>query len=79
MHEDEIGHVRVAASWLRRLEPGLDEVEAYERAVPFPLGAARAKGRRFDEASRRRAGLGDALIEHVRTARARAEEHPRRC
>jgi hypothetical protein len=48
-------------------------VAAYEAAVPFPLGAARAKGRRFDAGARRRAGLGEDFIEHVRRARSRAE------
>ncbi len=74
VHADEIRHVRLAATWLRRLAPdGEGEVEAYEAAVPFPLGAARAKGRRFDAAARRRAGLGEDFIEHVRRARSRAE------
>ncbi|MDJ0852486.1 MAG: DUF455 family protein [Myxococcota bacterium] len=74
VHADEVRHVRLAATWLRRLSaPGSDEIEAYEAAVPFPLGAARAKGRRFDADSRRRAGLGEAFVEHVRRARSRAE------
>ena len=67
--------MRVAATWLRRLcSPGTPEIEAYEATVPFPLGAARAKGRRFDTAARRRAGLGEDFIEHVRRARSRAEQ-----
>jgi uncharacterized ferritin-like protein (DUF455 family) len=72
VHADELRHVRLAATWLTRLTPaGTSDIEAYEQAVPFPLGAARAKGRRFDAAARRRAGLGEAYIEHVRAARAR--------
>lgn len=58
--------------------PGVDEPEAdltaYLAAVPFPLGPARAKGRRFEPAPRRRAGLSDALIEHVRLARSTSEQ-----
>lgn len=73
VHEDEIRHVALAARWLTRLSPGRGEVEAYARAVPFPLGPARAKGRRFDAEARRRAGLSDGLIEHVRQARAPQE------
>lgn len=106
VHHDEIGHVRLAARWLRKIgEDGettaasgraadLNEgdprdidslpepivvpppitsrdrdVELYERHIPFPLSAARAKGRRFDEAARRRAGLSRAFIEHVRAAK----------
>jgi uncharacterized ferritin-like protein (DUF455 family) len=78
VHEDEIGHVRLAHRWLLALdgaEPD-DEIGAYERAVPFPLAASRAKGRRFDVQSRRRAGLGDAFIEHVRHARSSQQTSP---
>jgi uncharacterized ferritin-like protein (DUF455 family) len=74
VHDDEIGHVRLAARWLRRLAPGArDDVQRYAEAVPFPLGAARAKARRFDADSRRRAGLSDPFIEHVRRARSSQE------
>jgi hypothetical protein len=66
--------VRFAREWLVRLAPeGSSDVAAYQRAVPFPLSAARAKGRRFDEPSRRQAGLSDELIEEVRYARANQE------
>jgi uncharacterized ferritin-like protein (DUF455 family) len=74
VHADEVRHVALAAVWLRRLaDPGVGELAAYLEAVPFPLGAARAKGRRFDAAARRRAGLSPELIEHVREARSTAE------
>jgi uncharacterized ferritin-like protein (DUF455 family) len=78
VHADELRHVRLAATWLSRLaSPGAERpqtlVGAYEQAVPFPLGAARAKGRRFDAGARRRAGLDEAFIQHVRSARSRAE------
>ncbi len=73
VHDDELGHVRLAARWLALLAGSqVDSVSAYEHAVPFPLSAARAKGRAFDAAARRRAGLDDAFIEHVRRARPRA-------
>ncbi|MFQ5768452.1 MAG: DUF455 family protein, partial [Acidobacteriota bacterium] len=69
VHEDEIRHVRLAAQWLRRLsKPGRSDLEAYEEAVPFPLCAARAKGRKFHAGPRRRAGLSEQFVEHVRTA-----------
>jgi uncharacterized ferritin-like protein (DUF455 family) len=75
VHDDEIRHVRLAAQWLRRLAPAdHDEVQRYTEAVPFPLGPARAKARRFDAAARRRAGLGAAFIEHVRRARSPQEQ-----
>lgn len=76
VHEEEIGHVRMASHWLTRLAgPGKDDLEAYEEAVPFPLSLARAKGRRFDAAARRRAGLSERFIEKVRHARS---QHPGR-
>jgi len=73
IHDDEVGHVAFAASWLEVLEPEGDAVARYEASVPFPFSAARAKGRRFDVAARRRAGLSDAFIEHVRAARSSQE------
>ncbi len=74
VHDDEIAHVSLAASWLRRLgPPGADTIEAYSEAVPFPLSAARAKGRRFDVAGRRAAGLDEPFIEFIRKARSSQE------
>ncbi|MEZ4280408.1 MAG: DUF455 family protein [Myxococcota bacterium] len=49
------------------------DLERYLASVPFPLGASRAKGRRFEAKPRRRAGLSDAFVEHVRTARSSQE------
>jgi uncharacterized ferritin-like protein (DUF455 family) len=69
VHDDEIGHVQLAATWLRRLRETDDLVRAYEDTVPFPLGASRAKGRRFDDEARRAAGLDEAFIDYVRHAR----------
>ena len=78
VHADERRHVALAARWLTRLAPaGEGEVESYTASVPFPLEASRAKARRFDAAARRAAGLSEALIEHVRTARATQESRPR--
>jgi len=79
VHADEQRHVRLAAEWLAQLAPdGEDTIAAYAASVPFPLEAARAKGRRFDGAARRAAGLSEAFIEHVRAARATQEHRPRR-
>ena len=73
VHDDEVRHVRVAADWLRQLRDEPDDVARYRACVPWPLGPARAKGRRFDVAARRRAGLETCLIEFVRTARSPQE------
>lgn len=70
VHDDEIGHVALAARWLPRLLGDVaSDLDAYERAVPFPLSAYRAKARRFQEGPRRRAGLSEAFIRHVEAAR----------
>lgn len=72
VHADEVRHVRVAATWLVRLAPSpTTDIAAYLAAVPFPFGATRAKGRRFDAEARRRAGLSEPFIEAVRSARGR--------
>ena len=75
IHDDEIRHVGLAARWLLKLAPehAGDQVAAYEEAVPFPLSAARAKARRFDGEGRRRAGLSEDFIAHVRHARSAQE------
>ncbi len=73
VHRDEIRHVRMAAHWLRELRTEPDDRSRYEAVVPFPLAAARAKGRRFELAARREAGLDEAFIEHVRAARSSQE------
>ena len=75
VHDDEVGHVRLAAEWLARFAPpDASQSEWYAEAVPFPLSASRAKGRRFDVAARRRAGLSEGLIETVRTARSTSSD-----
>ncbi|HTO52603.1 MAG TPA: DUF455 family protein [Myxococcota bacterium] len=79
VQREEQRHVALAVRWLPRLSPaGEGWVEAYTAAVPFPLEASRAKGRQFDAEARRRSGLPEELIEHVRQARATQESRPRR-
>lgn len=67
VHDDEIGHVRLARTWLCK-DGDADDV-AFVRHVPFPLSAARAKGKRCDVGARRRAGLSEPFIALVRDAR----------
>jgi len=69
VHDDEVGHVKLAAHWLARLAGTQSQLEAYREAVPFPLGPRRAKGRTFDIEARRRAGLDEEFIAWVRDAR----------
>lgn len=65
VHEDELGHVRFAVTWLGKLAPGRPPLEVYLETVRFPLGPARARGREFDAAARRRAGLDEEFIAHL--------------
>jgi uncharacterized ferritin-like protein (DUF455 family) len=81
VHDEEIAHVALALRWLARLDPAHEEsaeadLARYLDCVPFPLGPARAKGRRFDVSSRRKAGLPRDWIEHIRTARSPQEYRP---
>ena len=70
VHDDELRHVGLAARWLQALRPpGESLIDSYLRVVPFPLSASRAKGRRFDAAARRAAGLPESFIDYVRSAR----------
>ncbi|MBY0398855.1 ferritin-like domain-containing protein [Myxococcota bacterium] len=81
VHDDEIVHVALAASWIGRVAPTTgvpsqrpaSDLDHYLAAVPFPLAANRAKGKRFEVAPRARAGLSAAFIEHVRAARSSQE------
>ena len=79
VHDEEIAHVALAVRWMKRLaasdttDRDDSDLDLYLEAVPFPLGPARAKGRRFERAPRRRAGMSEALIEHVRSARSSQE------
>ncbi|MCE9574710.1 MAG: ferritin-like domain-containing protein [Deltaproteobacteria bacterium] len=62
VHDDELGHVRFAVTWLGKLAPGRPALEVYLETVRFPLGLARARGKDFDADARRRAGLDEDFI-----------------
>ncbi len=64
IHDDEIGHVALARTWFEKLNRR-PLPDGYADHVPFPLSAARAKGRRFDVGARKKAGLSCAMIEYV--------------
>ena len=87
VHDEEIAHVALAHRWLARIAPRASfaggaapaspvpsDLEAYLASVPFPLAPSRAKGRRFEVSPRRRAGLSEAFIEHVRHARSTQQQ-----
>ena len=62
VHDDEIGHVRFAWTWLGKLAPDADAWATYLANVAPPLGPARARGRELDVDARRRAGLDDDFV-----------------
>lgn len=68
VHDDEIGHVRLAAVWLPKLTKEGTLKAAYDVSIPFPLSLARAKGRQLHVPSRKKAGLDDAFIDAVQHA-----------
>jgi uncharacterized ferritin-like protein (DUF455 family) len=68
VHADEIGHVRFAWVWLRRLAPDSDPWATYLASIAPPLSPARARGRELDEPARRRAGLSPEFIAHLAAA-----------
>ncbi len=69
VHDDEVGHVKFAQHWLKKLTDQSNDIAAYEDAVPFPLCGARAKGRTFDRKSRKAAGLSDDFIDYIRSSK----------
>jgi uncharacterized ferritin-like protein (DUF455 family) len=68
VHADEIGHVRFAWVWLKKLAPDADPWSTYLAALAPPLSPARARGAVLDETSRRRAGLSADFIAHLAAA-----------
>jgi len=81
VHDEEIAHVALAVRWMQRLDPDTEpktDLEGYLDCVPFPLGPARAKGRRFEVGARRKAGLSEEMIEFIRLARSPQEHRPTR-
>lgn len=78
VYEDEIGHVAHGLTWFRRWhDPERSDWEAYQAALPDPMTAARAKGPRLDLAGRRRAGLDDDFVRHLRVFSASKGRRPR--
>lgn len=60
--DDEIDHVRFAATWIRKLAPDQSMLETYQTVVAPPLGLGRARGVDLDVAARRAADLDDDFI-----------------
>ncbi len=66
IHHDEIGHVAYGLKWFRKWkDPTLDDWEAYERQLKFPLSPSRAKGGALNIEGRRSAGLDDRFISEL--------------
>ncbi len=66
IHRDEISHVAYGLKWFRRWkDPSLDDWDAYQRQLQFPLSPARAKGPQADPLPRRSAGLDERFIREL--------------
>ncbi|WP_437230032.1 ferritin-like domain-containing protein [Planctomicrobium sp. SH661] len=69
IHRDEIEHVRFGLTWLRRLKPShLDDFEAFEQHLHWPLRAAKARGNEFQRAARAEAGMDDSFLDRLEAA-----------
>lgn len=69
IHRDEIRHVRFGWAWLERFKaPEQSMLEAYREHIRWPLRPSLARGREFDVASRRTAGLDDDFIAALEAA-----------
>ena len=68
--EDEIRHVRHGVEAIQASKPAEKSLwEVYAEGLPYPLTPARAKGRVFFDAPRKKAGLSDAFIDALRVYR----------
>lgn len=66
VYEDEIRHVRIAATHLRcATPPGRSAFDVFRSVLRFPLTPARARGPELDRDGRRRAGLADAFVDEL--------------
>jgi uncharacterized ferritin-like protein (DUF455 family) len=69
VHEDEVGHVRFAVTWLRKLkDPAASDWDAWLAHLKFPLGPHRAKGPEFRPEPRLQAGLTPEFVAAVERA-----------
>ncbi|HZV02189.1 MAG TPA: DUF455 family protein [Planctomycetota bacterium] len=69
VHEDEVGHVRFAVSWVNRWKrAGQSDLGCYLEHVRFPLGLNRARGPVVQREPRERAGFSDEFLEAVERA-----------
>ena len=69
VHKDEILHVRFGWHWLNEFKD-LNEShwKAYNGNVRWPLGPSRARGAKFDQLARRKAGFSEEFITKLKDA-----------
>lgn len=66
VYRDEISHVSVGASWLKKWRGDKDLWEYYLEGLPALLTPARAKGMTFEAQAREKAGLDADFIEKLK-------------
>lgn len=69
IHDDEIEHVRFGLDWLRKLKPDhLDDWDAFEQHLHWPLRPVKAKGDVFQRTARELAGMSTDFIDRLQAA-----------
>jgi len=63
VYADEVRHVALGVRWFRQWAPEQPLVDAHREALVAPVSMRRARGRHFDLAGRRAAGLPEAYIQ----------------
>jgi uncharacterized ferritin-like protein (DUF455 family) len=71
VHQEEISHVHFAWVWLQKLAPQGTAWQTFIDHLDFPLGPHRARGKTFDQDSRRRAGLSAEFIAQLQRTEAK--------
>lgn len=67
IQRDEIRHVAFGMDWLRMLKPPeQSDFATWEANLKWPLRPSKARGREFDEAPRRQAGMNQEFIDELR-------------
>ncbi len=66
VYREEIGHLKYGVTWFNRWkDPSLDDWQAFNKNLPFPMTPSRAKGIGFDRQGRKIAGLSAKFIDEL--------------
>ncbi len=66
VYREEIGHLKFGVTWFNSWkDPSLDDWQAFNKNLPFPMTPSRAKGIGFDRQGRKTAGLSAKFIDEL--------------